>query len=558
MSETDVLAGSRLAEAISHWTSRLGTEFVQTDPERLIAASTATFATWHRVPAILQPGDREQVQDCLLIANRFQIPVYPISSGKNWGYGSRVPPAENCALLDLRRLDRILEFSETLGYVTVEPGVTQQQLHAFLIERKSRLWMDATGSSPNCSLIGNAMERGFGHTPYGDHFAHVCGFEVVLPTGEVIETGSARFPGSLTGSVNRWGVGPSVDGLFSQSNLGIVTRMSIWLMPAPEKHEAFFFRCESGDELPELIDALRELRMQEVLRSSIHIGNDYKVLAGIRQYPWTETDGKTPLRPEQMAIFRKSYNFGPWNVSGALYGTGAQISEAKRLVRAALGRVNGKLKFVNPQTLDFAKRFSGAFRLFGGWDISRAIELVEPILGLMRGVPTNHSLSSAYWRKRIPVPADADPDRDGCGLLWFAPVSPAEGSHVAALAGVAADTLFAFGFEPMISLTMLTPRTVSCVISISYDREIPQDDARAMDCYEELVNRCVRTGFYPYRLGIQSMGRAQAGDAYSELIRGLKRTLDPNGILAPHRYELTGAFQSNSHVDSKAYSVGQE
>jgi 4-cresol dehydrogenase (hydroxylating) len=333
-----------------------------------------------------------------------------------------------------------------------------------------------------------------------------------------------------------------VDGLFSQSNLGIVTRMTIWLMPAPERYEAFFFRCESRHDLPGLIDALRELRLQEVLRSSIHIGNDYKVLAGIRQYPWAETDGKTPLQPEQMVHFRKHYKFGCWNVSGALYGTRTQISEGKRLLGAALRPVNGKAKFVNPRTLGIAKRFSGAFRVFGGWDISRAIELVEPMIGLMRGVPTNHSLASAYWRKRSPAPRDMDPDRDRCGLLWFAPVSPAEGRHVARLVDLATGTLLSFGFEPLIYFTMLSPRAVSCVISISYDREIPLQDEEAMACYKELVRRCTGDGFYPYRLGIQSMGGVQRTDPYSELINRLKRTLDPNGILAPNRYELGTAL----------------
>ena len=61
------------------------------------------------------------------------------------------------------------------------------QLIEFLASRGSRLWADVSGSSAACSSIGNAMERGFGHTPYGDHASKVCGFEVVLPNGEVIE-----------------------------------------------------------------------------------------------------------------------------------------------------------------------------------------------------------------------------------------------------------------------------------------------------------------------------------------------------------------------------------
>jgi 4-cresol dehydrogenase (hydroxylating) len=59
-----------------------------------------------------------------------------------------MPSASGCVLMDLRRMDRIVDFSEELGYVTVEPGVTQAQLYAFLQDRGSKLWMDATGASP--------------------------------------------------------------------------------------------------------------------------------------------------------------------------------------------------------------------------------------------------------------------------------------------------------------------------------------------------------------------------------------------------------------------------
>lgn len=525
------------AASLAEWKRLLGPDFIETGEAALRIAASATFQTHQSIAAILKPGSTADVQACLRIANRFHVPLYPLSSGKNWGYGSRVPPADGCVLLDLRRLDRILDFSEKLGYITVEPGVTQRRVYEYLRERNSRLWMDATGSSPDCSLIGNAMERGFGHTPYGDHFAQVCGLQVVLPDGEIIETGSAGFPGSTTGPVNRWGVGPSLDGLFSQSNLGVVTRMTVWLMPEPKAFAAFFFRVEDPDGLPQLIDSLRELRMQDVLRSSIHIANDYRVLAGIQQYPWTESGGATPLGPEQMPDFRKRLSFGYWNASGGLYGTPAQVSEARRLLRKALAQQPGQLKFLNLKTLKLAKRYAGFFRILTGWNMTRTVELVEPVLGLMRGVPTTRALSSAYWRKRTPVPAAPDPDRDQCGLLWHAPVTSANGQEVAALCRIAADVLLRWGFEPMISLTMLTPRSVHCVLSISYDREIAAEDEKAMACYEQLTMRCTESGFYPYRLGIQGMGRTQRPEAYRRLIHTLKAALDPNDVIAPGRYD---------------------
>src|SRR5688572_1193823 len=194
-------------------------------PSARESAARSTFATSSRTPAILRPADRLAVQACVRIANRFGVPIYPLSTGRNWGYGSRAP-VRDAVLLDLGRLNQITDFSEPLAYVTLEPGVTQRQLHEFLRAQRSALWMDATGSSPDCSVIGNTLERGFGHTPYGEHAAWACGLEVVLPTGHCIETGFCRFPNTRAGAVNRWGSGPSLDGLFFQSNLGIVTRMS--------------------------------------------------------------------------------------------------------------------------------------------------------------------------------------------------------------------------------------------------------------------------------------------------------------------------------------------
>ena len=522
--------------ALSEWIKLLGEGYVTTDPAERRRAETATFATSHSIPAILKPANKEQILGTLAISRRFSIPLYPISSGKNWGYGSRVPPADNCVLLDLSRLNQILDFNEDLGYVTVEPGVTQRQLYNFLQEKRSGLWMDATGSSPDCSLIGNTMERGFGHTPYGEHFAHVCGLQVILANGETLETGLARFGECASAPVSRWGVGASLDGLFSQSNLGIVTRMTIWLMPAPEAFAAFFFRSEAEDGLPDLIDALRRLRLSEHLRSAIHIANDYKVLAGLRQYPWEKTGGQTPLGLDQMTQFRKDLTFGYWSASGGLYGTAAQVRESKRLLRMAVAKLPGKLRFVNEKTLRVAKRFAKPFRLVTGWDIARTAELVEPVIGLMKGVPTEQPLGSAYWRKRTSIPKDPDPDRDGCGLLWYAPVAPAEGQAVRRVTELARRILLAHGFEPGISLTMISPRAVNCVISITYDRQVEGEDERALHCYRELEKECEMAGYYPYRLGTLSMQREPL-DGAAQLLGIIRSAIDPQRLLAPGRYE---------------------
>ena len=503
------------------------------DGAQIERAETATFPTHQKIPLILRPCNREQVCEVVRIASRHGTPIYPVSTGRNWGYGSRVPVVGGCALVDLSGMKRIVDFNERLGYVTVEPGVTQKDLFDFLRAEKSKLWMDATGSSPDCSLIGNAMERGFGHTPYGDHFAQTCALEVVLPNGGVIRTGFAGLPAARAGRVYRWGAGRVSTGCFPQSNFGIVTEMTIWLMPAPEYFQAFFFQSDREDGLAAIVDALRPLRMDGTLRSAIHIANDYKVLAGVQQFPRGETQ---PLLPERMADLRRKMKFTRWSGSGALYGTRGQVAEARRLLRGALRGAAARLRFLDDRMLRTAARFTGIYRMFTGLDLTRTLELVKPVYGLLRGIPTAQTLGSAYWRKSMPVPDHPDPDRDGCGIIWTAPVAPMEGEHAARLASIVERRLLLHGFEPMISVTLLTERAIACVVSITYDREKPGEDERAMKCYLELQSDLERGGYYSYRLATPALPEPVADNAYGALLKNIRAALDPRDILAPGRY----------------------
>ena len=515
----------------------MGPDNVILAEQDLREAETGTYHTGNRVAAIVRPANTREVQEVVRIANRFKTPVYPVSAGKNWGYGSRMPSADNAVILDLGRMNRIHDFSEELGYVVIEPGVTQKQLQDFLTERGSKLWMDSTGASPECSVVGNTVERGFGHTPYADHFATTCGLEVVLPDGTKLETGMSRFPNAQAASTYRWGVGPFLDGLFSQSNFGIVTRMTQWLMPAPEYFQAYYFKVETDAGIADVINALRPLRLNGTLKSASHIVNDYKVITALTQYPFERMNNQTPLQGPIMAELRKELKIGPWNGSGALYGTKTQVSEARRLLKAALKGKARQLVFLDDQKIRLASKLSKPFSALTGWNLDKMLALLRPVYGLMKGIPTDHPLLSTYWRKRTPPPLEnMHPDRDGCGLIWCNAISPTEGAHARKVADIATSLSLEHGFEPAISITMLTERTLSNIISLTYDRSVEGEDARAFACYKHLLSELAKHGYYPYRLAVGAMNFMEDGSEYGRLLNTIKAALDPNQVLSPGRY----------------------
>jgi 4-cresol dehydrogenase (hydroxylating) len=88
----------------------------------------------------------------------------------------------------------------------------------------------------------------------------------------------------------------------------------------------------------------------------------------------------------------------------------------------------------------------------------------------------------------------------------------------------------------MISVTMATERSLAFVISLTYDRDVAGEDDRAIACHSELLQDLIANGYPPYRLGLQSM-EVMNKNTSAALLMTLKEAIDPNGILAPGRYE---------------------
>src|SRR5262249_35210781 len=92
--------------------------------------------------AAVAPESVEQVQQVVRTANRYKIPIYPVSTGRNLGYGGSAPAYSGSVVVDLKRMNRILDVNEENGYALVEPGVSYFDLYRHIQERGLKLWID--------------------------------------------------------------------------------------------------------------------------------------------------------------------------------------------------------------------------------------------------------------------------------------------------------------------------------------------------------------------------------------------------------------------------------
>lgn len=151
--------------ALSDWQLLLGAQQVVRAEAAQSMYGVDASAIKRTIPAALRITDAALLPEVMRIAQRHQVPVYPISTGHNWGYGTALPAQNNCVILDLSMLQKILHFDAEFGVVTLEPGVTQGMLADFLDNGNHPYLVPVTGAGPTCSLLANALERGYGVTP---------------------------------------------------------------------------------------------------------------------------------------------------------------------------------------------------------------------------------------------------------------------------------------------------------------------------------------------------------------------------------------------------------
>jgi FAD/FMN-containing dehydrogenase len=504
------LTEREFADALDEFGGVVGTEWVFSSDEDIDLYRDAYSPFWNeeedRVPsAAVAPDSVEQVQQIVRIANAYRIPLWTVSTGRNLGYGGASPAYSGSVVVDLKRMNRVLEINTDIHYAVVEPGVSYFDLYRHIQERGLDLWIDPADPGWG-SPMGNALERGGGRTPMRDHWDAVCGLEVVLANGEILRTGMGALPGSEVWHHYKYGYGPYVDGLFSQSNFGIVTRMGIWLMPAPEAYRDGRVNVAQHDDLIPFMENYAYLMNSDILRGTMLLESpllNYHVSQGGSFF-------EMPNGPSigELDRLARDRDLPYWSAQFRFWGPKAIIDAQWEYVKQRFGAIPGAT-FSDGREIAFPT----------------AIDDPDPTLGVALGIPSLAVFGLLQ----------------GGGHLGFSPIIPMTGEAIFRAQKVYGE-LYAELDLPVGNQFAALPwsyyrRALVLLFGLPTSRDMEQN-RQSREVFERLVEVSAANGWGEYRTHVGFMDRVADIYSYNDYAlrrfhETLKDALDPNGILSP-------------------------
>ncbi|HXC57762.1 MAG TPA: FAD-binding oxidoreductase, partial [Steroidobacteraceae bacterium] len=489
----------QMDKALSALTRVVGSEWVlATDLDRdTYLDHFAVDEAAHAAAAAVVPQNAEHVVEIIKVANAHKLPLWPISRGKNFGYGGAAPRLKGSVVLDLSRMKKI-EFDAENGVARVEPGVGFYDLYDYIQQHKLPYWTSVPGNSWG-SVIGNALDRGVGYTTYGEHTARLCGLEVVLPSGELVRTGMGAMKDSPTWNLYRYGFGPSWEQMFVQSNFGVVTKAGIWLMPAPESMIGLDLELENVDDLGWAVDLVAGIRRDGLLQQSPSIGSWLRGAAVLTtRKEWYDKPGALP--DDVIAAIRKRFNIGWWSISLRLYGYEAVNEAAAGIIQAQFAK-----KSRQPMTVTRWKQ---------GQPMNPA-----PGQAAFAGVPVTFPLANAAWHG------------GRGGHIGYSPVLPANGAAATEQFRRTYDRYRQFGMDYHGSFAM-GERSIVNVNQVLFNKDDKDMMGRVNGFFRALVQDATEKRYGEYRTHIDYMDLvASTYDFNNHALRrtneAIKDALDP-------------------------------
>jgi (+)-pinoresinol hydroxylase len=498
------------SQAVQELANALGRDWVFTAEEDLKLYRDAYSPFWGEAEdrvasAAVAPSSTEQVQAVVRIANKYKIPLWTISTGRNLGYGGSSPAYSGSVIVDLKRMNRVLEVNDKNHYAVVEPGVSYFDLYRYIQDRKLKVWIDPADPGWG-SPLGNALERGGGRTPMKDHWNAVCGLEVVLANGEVLRTGMGGMPNSEVWHQYKYGFGPLVDGLFSQSNFGIVTRMGLWLMPAPEAYRDGRVNVPLHDDLVPFMETYAYLHNSDILRGTMLLDSpllNYHASQGGSFFEMPK--GPSIAELDRLARDR---NLPYWGAEFRFWGPPKLVDAQWEYVKEKFGAIRGA-------TFADGRRYV----------FPAEIDQNDTTLGVALGVPSLGVFGLLQ----------------GGGHLGFSPIIPMTGEAVFKAQKVYgqlySDLNLPVGNQFAALPWSYNPRALVLLFGLPMSKDVAQNKNNRL-IFDRLVEASAANGWAEYRTHVAFMDKV--ADMYSfnnhamrRFHETLKDAVDPNRILSP-------------------------
>lgn len=229
-------------QALEKISQIVGENYVKSSVAQLLAYSYDATANFQRLPElVISPANTEEISAVLKVCNEFKIPIVPRGSGTNLAAGT--VPFNGGVVLLFNRMDKILDFDKENLTITVQPGLISAKLCEF-VEQHGLFYPPDPSSMKISTIGGNVSENsgGLRGLKYGVTKDYVKGLQVVLPNGDILQTG-----GKLAKDV----AGYDLTSLFvgAEGTLGVVTEITLKLIPLPQHKMtsiAYFNSLESA------------------------------------------------------------------------------------------------------------------------------------------------------------------------------------------------------------------------------------------------------------------------------------------------------------------------
>jgi 4-cresol dehydrogenase (hydroxylating) len=172
------------------------------------------------------------------------------------------------------------------------------------------------------------------------------------------------------------------------------------------------------------------------------------------------------------------------------------------------------------------------------------LDTVQGLIDIHSGQPTDLFLKGCYHRHPDGYPKllndKLDVAKDGCGLIWLSPTTPANKDSVETLLSLLKEIFEQHGFHLYATLSFINERSLAVICNPVFDATDKEQISRAKECTTIALKKCIAHGFPPYRLANVHWQEfyQQLDPQHQGLLAAIKQKLDPNNIISPGRYGI--------------------